>query len=143
MDLIFTGKGIGKKNGMVMMKTSCGIEGIQEFFEQFKQAVKVMESDNTQGVESNRTPHPSPKRTSTSTCDKNFVPATAGQLRALCGAAKKIRKSVDEVCQHYGVDPNHISKDEARDIISEINDKTGFSEYQRQQRENDISRAWR
>ncbi len=74
---------------------------------------------------------------------KGFVHVTDAQLRALRGVANRTGKTVEEICQHYGVDPDHLSKDDARDIISELNDKTGFSEYQRQQRENDISRAWR
>lgn len=143
MELTFKGKGIGRKKGVVMMETSCGIEGLQNFFDQFKQAVVLMEKDTVQSIQSDNQTPPSPKRKPTATYDEDFVPATAGQIKALCGAAKKIQKTFVEVCQHYGVDPDHLSKDDARDIISELNDKTGFSEYQRQQRENDISRAWR
>lgn len=142
MDFIFKAKGIGQKKGSVMMEKSGDIDDAQILFELFIHSVGSMIKDDSQVIPPNAPTPPSPKQKFVP--PKDFVPATEGQFKALRGVAKRMDKTVEEICRHYGFDnPSQLSKEDARDIISELNDQTGFSEIQRQQRENDISRAWR
>ena len=77
------------------MTTSCNIKGLQEFFDQFKKSVELMDK----GME------------------QVFIPATDAQLKLLKRIAKKTRKAFKKICSDYGADVNHLSKEDARIII--------------------------
>lgn len=59
--------------------------------------------------------------------NKDFIPASEAARHALYGACMNNGTDVPTVCKQYGVDPDHISKDECRRMTSELNDKSGYS----------------
>ena len=60
------------------------------------------------------------------TSTKNFTPASEDAVRALYGAAKSNGSDVETVCKEYGVDPNHISKQDCWRMVQDLNEKTGY-----------------
>ena len=60
------------------------------------------------------------------TSTKNFTPASEDAMRALYGAAKSNGSDVETVCKEYGVDPNHISKQDCWRMTQDLNAKTGY-----------------
>ena len=134
---------VGPEKMMVEMEADCFPSEASKVLKGFEQIMGSLDTSSTQDVTPRVSPAPLvPKLPSA--LPEDFVPATKRQLGALAKAADRAGKSVDEICKRYGVDePSKLSKDNARDIISELNDQSGFSEIQRQQREDDISQAWR
>ena len=58
--------------------------------------------------------------------EKDFIPASEPAMKALWGAAKSNGTDIKSVCRKYGVDPDHISKDECRRMTSDLNERSGY-----------------
>ena len=71
----------------------------------------------------------------------DFMPASEQALKALYGAAMSNGSSVERVCREYGVDPNRISKEECREMTTDLNHKSGYDKIQQAQRENNYPKT--
>jgi hypothetical protein len=67
---------------------------------------------------------------------KNFIPASDEGMRALYAAAKSNGTDIPSVCKEHDVDPNHISKEECREMTRDLNDRSGYSKIQQAQHQS-------
>ena len=105
---------VGKNNVRVEVEDECAPGELRQWMEKLNL-----------GLKSGVMPVPAPKVEIGQT-EKDFTPASDQALKALWGAAKSNGTDVKSVCREYGVDLNHISKEECRRMTSDLNERSGY-----------------
>ena len=128
MKVRLTTSAAGQDGMQVELEEVCEVSELANVMKAFRQVLGASSrvSSSAAMPPDNRMPR-SPRQTPTRP-DGDFVPASEGQLKALWAAATNAGKTVEEVCQKYGVDPECISRSDAWRMTRDLNEETGYSQ---------------
>lgn len=126
--------GIGTKKMYVEMEVECSPEEAKGLIEKCERMLATLPDGTSQQATPAKSPTSSPSEQFVAPLEEGFEPATDNQEYALTRAAEQAGKTVKQICHEYGYDHAHLSKKAAMHIISDLNHKSGYENYQKQQR---------
>ena len=125
---------IGTKKMYVEMEVECAPEDAKGIIEKCERMLATLPDGTSQQATPAKSPTSSPSEQFVAPMEEGFEPATDAQEYALGRVAEKMGKTVRQICYEYGFDHIHLSKKAAMKILSDLNKKSGYEEYQKQQR---------